>query len=115
MISNFEDFSWDYDPKADPYVQRSKSCVHPMGSNSHFKPQYEEVIFYKQLEDALMGIVEHGDNPPVACYSSAVAIAILREHHGLSVADAKGALLQLMDADLGPSSPCFLDTSIVEK
>jgi|TARA_R110002110_G_scaffold190000_1_gene398236 hypothetical protein len=110
MISNFEDFSWDYNPLKDPYVKRSKDpCLSPSDEAS-----YAEVIFFNQLEEALVGVVEHAGNPPTACYSSSKSLAILQDIHGLTPDAARMALSQLIDADLGPSSPCFLDTSIVE-
>ena len=112
MISNFEDFSWDYNPQKDPYVKRSIDPYLTRGDPR--EPSYAEVIFFNQLEDALVGVVEHCDNPPTACYSSSKSLAILQDIHGLSPNAARLALSQLIDADLGPASPCFLDTSIVE-
>tara|TARA_R100000664_G_scaffold34244_2_gene55671 strand:+ start:1515 stop:1859 length:345 start_codon:yes stop_codon:yes gene_type:complete len=114
MINNFENFSWDYNPSEDPYAKRAKSCSH-IGGTGESNVRYEEVIFFNQLEDALMGVVEYSDRPPVACYSSSISLSILQNKHGLSEEDAQSALSQLIDSDLGPSAPCFLDTSIVEK
>lgn len=116
MINNFDNFSWDYNPKKDHYAKRSLTPLDIEIYNAQSQEtSYAEVIFFNQLEEALVGIVEQAAGPPIACYSSAVAIAVLQEEHGLSKQDAKFALSQLIDADLGPSAPCFLDTSIVEK
>lgn len=116
MINNFDNFSWDYDPKKDPYNKRSLTPLDIEASHGDDgEAHYAEVIFFHQLEEALVGIVELANNPPVACYSSSIAKSLLQEQHGLSAADAKFALSQLIDADLGPQAPCFLDTSIVEK
>tara|TARA_R100000654_G_scaffold6209_2_gene16478 strand:- start:2641 stop:2970 length:330 start_codon:yes stop_codon:yes gene_type:complete len=109
MIHNFDNFSWDYDPKKDPYHKRS------LTPEDYRKTDFSEVIFFNQLEEALVGIVELATGPPIACYSSSIASTLLQEEHGLTEQDAKFALSQLIDADLGPSAPCFLDTSIVEK
>tara|TARA_B100001287_G_scaffold273314_1_gene276535 strand:- start:3061 stop:3390 length:330 start_codon:yes stop_codon:yes gene_type:complete len=109
MINNFDNFSWHYDPKKDPYNKRS------LTPSNGKEQSFAEVIFFHQLEDALVGIVELANGPPVACYSSSIAKAILQEEHGLSEEDAGFALSQLIDCDLGPAAPCFLDTSIVEK
>ena len=109
MINNFENFSWDYNPQKDPYHKRSVT------SDDYRETGFAEVIFFHQLEEALVGIVELATGPPIACYSSSVARTLLQEEHGLTEADAKFALTQLISADLGPSAPCFLDTSIVEK
>ena len=54
------------------------------------------------------------DKPPIACYSSAMSITILKTEHGLTEEDAKYAIKKLMDVDLGEFAPCFLDTSIVK-
>jgi|TARA_R100000479_G_scaffold42555_1_gene19312 hypothetical protein len=115
MINNFENFSWDYDPKDDPYAKRMKTPLDIDAVKGSEQTSYAEVIFFHQLEEALVGVVEHANGPPVACYSSAISIEILKQEHGLSKEDARFALAQLIDADLGPSAPCFLDTSIVEK
>lgn len=116
MINNFDNFSWDYNPKKDPYAKRTQTPVDIEISNADTEDAcYAEVIFFHQLEDALVGIVELANGPPVACYSSSIAKALLQEEHGLSPQDAQFALAQLMDTDLGPQAPCFLDTSIVEK
>ena len=114
MINNFENFSWEYDPTEDPYAKRSKSD-NLMGEDDECEVRYEDVMFFNQLEDALMGVVEHAKGPPVACYSSSISLSILQKKHGLSKSDAKIALSHLIESDLGPSSPCFIDTSIVEK
>jgi hypothetical protein len=109
MINNFDNFSWDYNPQKDPYHKRSVT------SDDYRETGFAEVIFFHQLEPALVGIVELATGPPIACYSSSIASTLLQEEHGLTEEDAKFALTQLIDADLGPSAPCFLDTSIVEK
>lgn len=116
MINNFENFSWDYDPHEDPYAKRSQSPLDIDASTEDIgRTSYAEVIFFHQLQDALVGIVEQANGPPVACYSSSISIEILQQQHGLTKKDAQFALTQLIDSDLGPQAPCFLDTSIVEK
>ena len=109
MINNFENFSWDYDPEKDPYTKRA------LTGGDYRETGFAEIIFFHQLEEALVGIVELASGPPIACYSSSVAKTLLQEEHGLTEQDAKFALSQLIDSDLGPNAPCFLDTSIVEK
>tara|TARA_R110002051_G_scaffold22406_3_gene58010 strand:- start:400 stop:732 length:333 start_codon:yes stop_codon:yes gene_type:complete len=110
MMDNcFKDFSWDYRPDRDPYAERTNSPV------KGGRAKYAEVIFFSKLESALLGIVEHDEHPPVACYSCDGVITIFQEKHGFTPEDAETALEQLIKSNLGPSSPCFLDTSILEK
>lgn len=109
MKNNFEDFSWDYNPSKDPYAKRTQTPIQKGAG------RFAEVIFFGRLEDALLGIVEHSEHPPVACYSSEAVLSIFQNKHGLSLADAETALEQLINSNLGPSSPCFLDTGIAEK
>jgi len=109
MKNNFEDFTWDYNPSSDPYAKRTQT---PIQSGAG---KFREVIFFKQLEDALLGIVEHADRPPVACYSSEAVLSLFQNKHGLSLDASEIALEQLINSNLGPSAPCFLDTGIVEK
>jgi len=118
MKNNFENFSWDYDPKKDPYHKRSFSSekrrrVRTGGGD--IETDFSVVIFFEQLEEALVGIVELATGPPIACYSSSIARTLLQEEHGLTEAYAKFALTKLIATDLGPNAPCFLDTSIIEK
>jgi len=108
MKDSFADFSWDYSPSEDPYSKRTQTPVQKGAG------RFAEVIFFARLEDALLGIVEHAENPPIACYSSETVISIFQNKHGLSLDDAETALDQLVNSNLGPSSPCFLDTSIAE-
>ena len=108
MKDNFEDFSWDYQPSKDPYAKRTNSPIQKGAG------RFAEVIFFGRLEDALLGIVEHAENPPIACYSSEAVVSIFQTTHGLSLEDAETALEQLINSNLGASSPCFLDTSIAE-
>jgi hypothetical protein len=112
MINNFEDFSGHYNPMKDPYKKRSSNSL-DFGFTTD--ESYAEVMFFQQFEDALLGIIERHDGPPCACYSQSGAITILIEEHGLSNEDAHYAITRLLETDLGPSAPCFLDTSIVER
>ena len=112
MIHNFEDFSWDYTPADDPYIDRQKSCF---ADYEDARPtEYKEVIFFDLLKEALVGVVQNSEGPPSACYDSSAALALLQKQHGLTAKDAMAALSQLISTDLGPSSPCFLDTSIIK-
>lgn len=104
----FKDFSWDYDPRQDPYAKRAK------GFDEELIKRHTEVIFFGQLKEALVGVVEHAERPPIACYSIDMVLNIFKEKHGLGDDEAQVALDQLINSDLGPSSPCFLDSSIVE-
>ena len=122
MKNNFENFSWDYDPKKDPYHKRSFSSekrrwvrTEKNMGGSDIETDFAVVIFFEQLEEALVGIVELAAGPPIACYSSSITRTLLQEEHGLSKAHAKFALTKLIATDLGPNAPCFLDTSIIEK
>ena len=111
MINNFESFSGDYDPQKDPYKERSTSDALDIFEDQNF----DEVIFFQQFEEALLGILQKPDGTPSACYSQNGSINILINEHGLSEEDALYAIQRLLKYDLGPSGPCFLDTSIVEK
>jgi hypothetical protein len=114
MINNFENFSGDYNPKKDPYVKRYNVYDIDVSTKDFDDTSYAEVVFFNQFEEALLGVVEYANGPPAACYSQSGAINILMEQHGLSEEDAHFAITKIIATDLGPSSPCFLDTSIVE-
>ena len=109
MDNCFQNFSWDYSPDKDPYAGRANTPI------KKERAKYAEVIFFGKLEPALLGIVEHDEHPPVACYSCEGVVTLFKEKHGFSAEDAETALAQLIKSNLGPSSPCFLDTSIIEK
>ena len=111
MINNFEDFSGDYEPHKDPYKARAISDKLDVFEDQNF----DEVIFFQHFEEALLGILNKPDGTPAACYSQTVSINILINEHGMSEEDALYAIQRLLKYDLGPSGPCFLDTSIVEK
>lgn len=116
MINDFSDFSGDYDPKQDVYRSRVKTPIDfVFSSKTEADESLSEVIFFSMFESALVGVIEHVNGDPAACYSQAVAIEILKEEQGLSEEEAKEAISQLIETDLGPSSPCFLNTSIIEK
>lgn len=110
MINSFDSFSWDYNSNKDPYSGRSKTQPENL-----FDDAYSEIIFFGQLEEALVGVVEQLDRPPIACYSSSISLTILQNEHGLTEEDAKYALKKLIDTDLGEYAPCFLDTSIIKE
>ena len=116
MINDFNNFSGEYDPKKDLYRDRSKSKMDLEFSKEPITSGcFAEVIFFSMFESALLGVVEHANGDPAACYSQSVALEILKEEQGLSEEDARLSINQLIETDLGPSSPCFLDTSIIEK
>ncbi len=114
MINDFSGFTGDYDSHSDDYLDRSNNLTdfnytsEPITDDS-----FAEVIFFSMFENALLGVVEHANGSPSACYSQSASIEILKQEQGLSEEAAKIALNQLITTDLGPSSPCFLDTSIV--
>lgn len=116
MINDFNNFSGEYDSSKDPYHNRLNSSLEFVFSNEPISDEsFAEVIFFSMLENALLGIIEHSNGGPSACYSQAVTLEILKEEQGLSEEDAKLAINKLIETDLGPTSPCFLDTSIVGK
>lgn len=116
MINDFNNYSGEYDPKKDPYHDRSKTKKDFEFSNEPItRDCFAEVIFFSMFESALVGVIEHANGDPAACYSQSVVLEILKEEQGLSEEGARIAINQLIETDLGPSSPCFLDTSIIEK
>lgn len=115
MINDFDGQGLDYDPMDDPYAERQIgfNCYDiKIDPKDGGKPKF---ILFSELKEALLGVVEHPSHPAVACYSSSMTISILKTKHGLTEPQAQLALEQLMDTDLGPESPCFLDTSIIEE
>ena len=116
MINDFDNFSWDYNPDKDPYVKRA-SNIHsePREGGEEMDVRYETIMFFEQLSEALVGVVERADGPAIACYDSLKSLKILESKHKLNAKDARTALNQLMLADFGPASPCFLDTTILKK
>lgn len=114
MISDFDGSGLNYDPMDDPYAERQMgfNCYDiKLNPRNRSSPKF---ILFSELKEALLGVVEHPSHPAVACYSSSMTISILKTKHGLTGTQAQMALEQLMDTDLGPESPCFLDTSILE-
>jgi len=106
-----------YEPMGDPFFYRQIDPTCYTGFS--LEPEKGEgkkypgsgVLMFSELKDAFVGIVEHPRNPPVACYSIAGTKIILKEKHGLSKNEIKMALDQLKSCDLGPSTPCFLDSA----
>tara|TARA_A100001388_G_C28760496_1_gene497502 strand:- start:652 stop:1002 length:351 start_codon:yes stop_codon:yes gene_type:complete len=116
MISDFDGSGFDYDPMDDPFAERQLTfncyAVADDKEEEEYKPK---LVLFSELKEALLGVVEHPSHPSVACYSSSMTLSILKSKHGLTEPQAKLALEQLMDTDLGPESPCFLDTSIIDE
>ena len=112
MINDFDGAGIDYDPMDDPFAERQLSfnCYGVVAEEE--KPK---LVLFSELKEALLGIVEHPSRPAIACYSSSMTLSILKNKHGLTESQAALALEQLMDTDLGPESPCFLDTSIIDE
>ena len=115
----------DYDPAKDPYFYRQLDPTTYWGfsekggseNNGVGKTQDgpKGVTLFAELRDAFIGVVEHARNPPVACYSCSGTITVLKTRHGLNTAEAKLALSQLKACDLGPTTPCFLDSSALQE
>jgi|TARA_R100001530_G_scaffold20325_3_gene16968 hypothetical protein len=114
-----------YDPDADPFFFRQLSPTTYWGfsekggdrkkAGGKTQKGPEGVTLFAELQDAFIGVVEHVRNPPVACYSCSGTMAILKTQHGLNTAEAKLALSQLIACDLGPTTPCFLDSSPLQE
>tara|TARA_B100000003_G_C10835930_1_gene332923 strand:+ start:394 stop:771 length:378 start_codon:yes stop_codon:yes gene_type:complete len=109
-----------YEPSDDPYFYRQAdpTCWTAFSEKSD-KPDKKGkkkggVMLFSELKDAYIGVVEHPRNPPVACYSIAGTKIILKEKHGLNDKEIKMALDQLKSCDLGPNTPCFLDSTDLE-
>ena len=104
-----------YEPTGDPYFYRQTDPTCYMGFSEEAeggkKNSVGGVMLFSELKDAFIGIVEHPRNPPVACYSIAGTKIILKEKHGLNKRDVEMALDQLKSCDLGPNTPCFLDST----
>ena len=109
-----------YDPNNDPYIFRQENPVYMeftetkkySAGKSTTGPK--GVILYSELRDAFLGLVEHASKPPVACYSISGTLSILQTKHGLNSTEAELALDQLKSCNLGPETPCFLDSSSIE-
>tara|TARA_Y100000401_G_scaffold54889_1_gene43213 strand:+ start:480 stop:845 length:366 start_codon:yes stop_codon:yes gene_type:complete len=100
-----------YVPSDDPYFYRQvdPTCYEGF-SESPEGGKKNGVMLFSELKDAYIGVVEHPRNPPVACYSIAGTKIILKEKHGLNEKEIELALDQLKSCDLGPNTPCFLDS-----
>ena len=104
-----------YHPSDDPYFYRQldPACYKGFSENAKsFKKK--SMLMFSELKDAYIGVVEHASNPSIACYSIAGTKIILKEKHGLNEEEVDMALDQLMSCDLGPSTPCFLDSTALE-
>ena len=108
MINDFDNFSWDYNSDKDPYVKRAVS-------SDYYDERYDAIMFFEQLSKALVGVIERSDGPAVACYDSLKSLKVLEDDHALDPDEARTALNQLIMADFGPATPCFLDTTILKK
>ena len=108
MINNFDDF--DGGRMGDLSFDRSAFIGPP---SKKIKSPDIPFILLPELHDALIGIIEGADTHPRACYSIDMVKTILREKHNLSEKLALEAMSELIRTYLGPSTPCFLDTSIL--
>tara|TARA_B100000963_G_scaffold220215_1_gene191928 strand:- start:4251 stop:4586 length:336 start_codon:yes stop_codon:yes gene_type:complete len=108
MINNFDDF--DYGRMDDLSFDRTSHIHCEMDS---VEQEDKPFILLAELEDALLGVIEGADTHPRACYSINMVRHILQEKHDLSEDLAQEALDTLVRTYLGPSTPCFLDTSIL--
>ena len=112
-----------YEPSEDPYFYRQLDPTTYWGFSEEVKnkPPYikgkgpKGAMLFAELQDAYLGVVEHVRNVPVACYSVVGTISILTTKHGLNAAEAKLALEQLKTCNLGPNTPCFLDSSPIQE
>jgi hypothetical protein len=104
-----------YNPSDDPYFYRQADPTCYAGFSEEAEKTKKDsvggVMLFSELRDAYIGIVEHPRNPPVACYSIAGTKIILKEKHGLNKREVEMALDQLKSCDLGPNTPCFLDST----
>lgn len=108
MINNFDDF--DSGRMDDLSFDRSAFMNAP---SKPVKAPEKPFILLAELQDALIGVIEGADTHPRACYSADMVKNILREKHDLSEELAQEAINTLIRTYLGPSTPCFLDTSIL--
>lgn len=115
MINNFDSESFNYDPLDDPYATRQVGVELDLSGGDETDESTTTLVLFAELKEALLGVVEHPQNPSIACYSSSMTIALLKKKHGLTEAQAGMALQELMRTDLGPDTPCFLDTSIIDE
>ena len=116
MINNFDSEGFNYDPLDDPYATRQVGVKLDMGFDDDENDESTRtLVLFEELKEALLGVVEHPQHPSIACYSSSMTIALLKKKHGLTEEQAGMALQQLMQTDLGPDTPCFLDSSIIDE
>jgi len=115
MINDFDGVGIDYDPMDDPFAERQLSFNCYGAVDGKEKGGEPKLVLFSELKEALLGVVEHPSRPAIACYSSSMTLSILKKKHGLTELQAELALEQLRDTDLGPESPCFLDTSIIDE
>ena len=106
-----------YEPAGDPFFYRQidPTCYEKFsdaperGANKKYSSG--GVLMFSELKDAYIGVVEHPHNPPVACFSVAGTRIVLKDKHGLNEKEVEMALTQLKACDLGPTTPCFLDSA----
>jgi hypothetical protein len=108
MINNFDDF--DSGRMGDLSFDRGP---HMGGPPIYFEATEEPFILLTELREALIGVVEGADTPPRACYSLNMVKTILCTKHNLTEELANFAADNLKKTYLGPTSPYFLNTSIV--
>jgi hypothetical protein len=106
-----------YEPAGDPFFYRQidPTCYKGFSEEPEKKANKKYsgggILMFGELKDAYIGIVEHPHNPPVACYSIAGTRIVLKEKHGLDEKEIEMAIAQLQSCDLGPATPCFLDST----
>ena len=105
----------NYHPSDDPYFYRQTDPTCYQGFYEKVESKKTSMLMFSELKDAYIGVVEHPRHPTVACYSIAGTRIILKEKHGLTEDEVDLALDQLMSCDLGPATPCFLDSTVLNK
>lgn len=106
MINNFDDY--DAGRMEDLSFDRQ---AYMGGPPAPIKPTSSPFILLSELQDAFIGVVEGADTRPRACYSVPMVKTILSNKHNLTEEVARDATEALIKTYLGPSTPCFLDTS----
>jgi len=108
MINNFDDFG---SGRMDDLSFDRSAHIRPPEEPD--EDEGKPFILLAELHDALIGVIEGADTHPRACYSINMVKIILQEKHDLTEDLAQEALDTLVRTYLGPSTPCFLDTSIL--
>ena len=82
----------------------------PSELRDHLVRSYEGLVFFDDLDEAIVGVVEAKGDDPVVCYDRLAAIELLAERNGWDFDEASEFFdTEVASAYVGSRTPAFLD------